>query len=51
MNSVMHMIHEANHRLEMCGQWIVDRLHISRVREGFKKSRKGGFTLVELSLY
>ena len=48
MNSVMHMIHEANHRLEMCGQWIVDRLHISRVREGFKKSRKGGFTLVEL---
>ena len=48
MKSVMHMIHEANHRLEMCGQWIVDRLHISRVREGFKKSRKGGFTLVEL---
>ena len=48
MNSVMHMIHEANYRLEMCGQWIVDRLHISRVREGFKKSRKGGFTLVEL---
>lgn len=48
MNSVMHMIHEANYRLEMCGQWIVDRLHISRIREGFKKSRKGGFTLVEL---
>ena len=48
MKSVMHMIHEANYRLEMCGQWIVDRLHISRVREGFKKSRKGGFTLVEL---
>jgi len=44
MNSVMHMIHEANHRLEMCGQWIVDRLHISRV----KKARRGGFTLVEL---
>ena len=39
MNSVMHMIHEANHQLEMCGQWVVDRLHISR---------KGGFTLVEL---
>ena len=48
MNSVMHMIHGVNHRLEMCGQWVVDRLHISRVREGFKKSRKGGFTLVEL---
>lgn len=48
MNSVMHMIHGVNHRLEMCGQWGVDRLHISRVREGLKKSRKGGFTLVEL---
>lgn len=48
MKSVMHMIHGVNHRLEMCGQWVVDRLHISRVREGFKKSRKGGFTLVEL---
>ena len=48
MNSVMHMIHGVNHRLEMCGQWVVDRLHISRVREGLKKSRKGGFTLVEL---
>ena len=46
MKSVMHMIHGVNHRLEMCGQWVVDRLHISRVREGFKKSRKGGFTLV-----
>ena len=48
MKSVMHMIHGVNHRLEMCGQWGVDRLHISRVREGLKKSRKGGFTLVEL---
>ena len=48
MNSFMHMIHGVNHQLEMCGQWVVDRLHISRVREGFKKSRKGGFTLVEL---
>ena len=48
MKSVMHMIHGVNHRLEMCGQWVVDRLHISRVREEFKKSRKGGFTLVEL---
>ena len=33
MKSVMHMIHGVNHRLEMCGQWVVDRLHISRVRE------------------
>lgn len=48
MKSIMHMIHGVNHRLEMCSQWVVDRLHISRVREGFKKSRKGGFTLVEL---
>ena len=48
MKSIMHMIHGVNHRLEMCGQWVVDRLHISRVREEFKKSRKGGFTLVEL---
>lgn len=48
MNSFMHMIHGVNHQLKMCGQWVVDRLHISRVREGFKKSRKGGFTLVEL---
>ena len=36
MKSVMHMIHGVNHRLEMCGQWVVDRLHISRVREGLK---------------
>ena len=48
MSSVIHMVHGINHRLEMCGQWIVERLHICRVREGLKKSRKGGFTLVEL---
>ena len=48
MSSVIHMVHGINHRLEMCGQWIVDRLHIGRVREGLNKSRKGGFTLVEL---
>jgi len=48
MNSVIHMVHGINHRLEMCGQWIVERLHICRVREGLNKSRKGGFTLVEL---
>ena len=48
MSSVIHMVYGLNHRLEMCGQWVVDRLHISRVREEFKKSRKGGFTLVEL---
>lgn len=48
MSSVMHMVHGINHRLEMCGQWIVERLHIGRVREGLNKSRKGGFTLVEL---
>ena len=48
MSSVIHMVHGVNHRLEMCGQWIVERLHICRVREGLNKSRKGGFTLVEL---
>ena len=48
MSSVIHMVHGINHRLEMCGQWIVERLHICRVREGLNKSRKGGFTLVEL---
>ena len=48
MSSVIHMVYGLNHRLEMCGQWIVDRLHICRVREGLNKSRKGGFTLVEL---
>ena len=48
MSSVIHMVHGINHRLEMCGQWIVERLHIGRVREGLNKSRKGGFTLVEL---
>ena len=48
MSSVIHMVHGINHRLEMCGQWIVERLHICRVRDGLNKSRKGGFTLVEL---
>ena len=48
MSSVIHVVHGLNQRLEMCGQWIVDRLHICRVQEGLKKSRKGGFTLVEL---
>ena len=48
MSSVIHMVHGINHRLEMCGQWIVERLHIGRIREGLNKSRKGGFTLVEL---
>ena len=48
MSSVIHMVHGINHRLEICGQWIVERLHICRVREGLNKSRKGGFTLVEL---
>lgn len=48
MSSVIHIVHGLNSRLELCGQWVLDHLHISRVRENFKKSRKGGFTLVEL---
>ena len=48
MNSVIHMVHGLNCRLELCGQWVLDHLQISRVRENLKKSRKGGFTLVEL---
>ena len=48
MSSVIHMVHGLNSRLELCGQWVLDHLRISRVRENFKKSRKGGFTLVEL---
>ena len=48
MCSVMHLVNGLNHRLEICGQWIVDHLHINHVRENLKKSRNGGFTLVEL---
>jgi prepilin-type N-terminal cleavage/methylation domain-containing protein len=48
MSSVIHMVHGLNSRLELCGQWVLDHLHISRVRENLKKSRKVGFTLVEL---
>ena len=48
MSSVIHMVHGLNSRLELCGQWVLDHLHISRFRENLKKSRKGGFTLVEL---
>ena len=48
MSSVIHVVHGLNSRLELCGQWVLDHLHISRVRENLKKSRKGGFTLVEL---
>ena len=48
MSSVIHMVHGLNSQLELCGQWVLDHLHISRVRENLKKSRKGGFTLVEL---
>ena len=48
MSSVMHLVHELNHRLEICSQWIVEHQQINHVRENLKKSRKGGFTLVEL---
>ena len=48
MSSVIHMVNGLNSRLELCGQWVLDHLHISRVLENLKKSRKGGFTLVEL---
>ena len=48
MSSVIHIVHGLNSRLELCGQWVLDHLNISRVRENLKKSRKGGFTLVEL---
>lgn len=48
MSSVMHLVHGLNHRLEICGQWIVEHLHISSIRENISKSKKGGFTLVEL---
>lgn len=48
MSSVIHMVNGLNSRLELCGQWVLDHIHISRVRENLKKSRKGGFTLVEL---
>jgi len=48
MSSVIHIVNGLNSRLELCGQWVLDHLHISRIRENLKKSRKGGFTLVEL---
>lgn len=48
MSFVIHIVHGLNSRLELCGQWVLDHIHISRVRENLKKSRKGGFTLVEL---
>lgn len=48
MSSVIHLVYELNHRLEICGQWIVEHLHISSIRENISKSKKGGFTLVEL---
>ena len=48
MSSVIHIVHGLNSRLELCGQWVLDHLHISRIWENLKKSRKGGFTLVEL---
>lgn len=48
MSSVMHLVNGLNHRLEICSQWIVEHLQINHVRENLKKSRKGGFTLVEL---
>ena len=48
MSSVIHMVHGLNSRLELCGQWVLDHLYTSHVRENLKKSRKGGFTLVEL---
>ena len=48
MSSVMHLVNGLNHRLEICSLWIVEHLQINHVRENLKKSRKGGFTLVEL---
>lgn len=48
MSSVMHLVNGLNHRLEICSQLIVNHLQINHVRENLKKSRKGGFTLVEL---
>lgn len=48
MSSVIHLVYGLNHRLEICGQWIVEHLHISSIRENINKSKKGGFTLVEL---
>ena len=48
MSSVMHLVNGLNHRLEIFGQWIVEHLQINHVRENLKKSRNGGFTLVEL---
>ena len=48
MSSVIHLVYGLNHRLEICVQWIVEHLHISSIRENISKSKKGGFTLVEL---
>ena len=48
MGSVIHLVYGLNHRLEICGQWIVEHLHISSIRVNINKSKKGGFTLVEL---
>lgn len=45
MSSVIHMVHGLNSRLELCGQWVLDHLHISRVREDLNKSRKGALPL------
>ncbi len=46
MSSVIHIVHGLNSRLELCGQWVLDHLHISRVRENLKKSRKGALPLL-----
>ena len=48
MSSVIHLVYGLNHRLEICGQWIVEHLRISSIRGNISKSKKGGFTLVEL---
>ena len=40
MSSVMHLVNGLNHRLEICGQWIVEHLQINHVRESLKNREK-----------
>ena len=48
MSSVMHLVNGLNHRLEICGQWIVEHLQINHVRENLKNREKVDLLLVEL---
>lgn len=48
MSYMLRFVNTVDERLHRCSQWVLSHLKLGHVQQDLKRSRKGGFTLVEL---